>query len=81
MYCYILIPLNIIQFNLDTSAQQSVTTQLVGPRISKSSLGGRAFSCQVLLLWKQLQVQVHMAETISKFKIRIKTSIFDRVYS
>ncbi len=46
---------------------------LVIPRISKMSLGGRAFSYQAPLLWNQLPVQVQEADTLSMFKSRLKT--------
>ncbi len=54
---------------------------LVVPRISKMSLGGRAFSCQAPLLWNQLPVQVREADTLSTFKSGLKTFLFGKAYS
>ncbi|XP_054860077.1 uncharacterized protein LOC129347328 [Amphiprion ocellaris] len=54
---------------------------LVVPRISKSRMGSRAFSYQVPLLWNQLPVWVREADTLSTFKTRLKTFLFDKAYS
>ncbi|XP_071350987.1 uncharacterized protein [Trachinotus anak] len=55
--------------------------QLVVPRVSKSRMGGRAFSYQAPLLWNQLPVWVREADTLSTFKIRLKTVLFSKAYS
>ena len=52
---------------------------LVVPRISKK--GGRSFSYQAPLLWNQLAVLVREADTLSTFKARLKTFLFDKAYS
>ncbi|KAI3373418.1 hypothetical protein L3Q82_022031, partial [Scortum barcoo] len=54
---------------------------LVVPRVSRSSLGGRAFSYQAPVLWNQLPVWVREADTVSVFKNRLKTFFFDKAYS
>ena len=54
---------------------------LVGPRISKSNLGGRFFSYQAHVLWNQLPAQIHGADTHSLFEIRLKSFLFDKAYS
>ena len=54
---------------------------LVIPRVSKSSMGGRAFSYQAPLLWNNLPVEVRGADTLSIFKSRLKTFLFDKAYS
>ncbi|KAI3352067.1 hypothetical protein L3Q82_020882 [Scortum barcoo] len=54
---------------------------LVVPRVSRSSLGGRAFSYQAPVLWNQLPVWVREADTVSVFKNRLKTFLFDKAYS
>ncbi|XP_038581024.1 uncharacterized protein LOC119907367, partial [Micropterus salmoides] len=54
---------------------------LVVPRVSKSRLGARAFSYQAPLLWNQVPVWVQEADTISTFKSRLKTFLFDKAYS
>uniref|UniRef100_A0A3Q3K2M1 Reverse transcriptase domain-containing protein n=1 Tax=Monopterus albus TaxID=43700 RepID=A0A3Q3K2M1_MONAL len=54
---------------------------LVVPRVHRSRMGGRAFSYQAPLLWNQLPVSVREADTLSTFKIRLKTFLFDKAYS
>uniref|UniRef100_A0A8C6L998 Reverse transcriptase domain-containing protein n=1 Tax=Nothobranchius furzeri TaxID=105023 RepID=A0A8C6L998_NOTFU len=54
---------------------------LVVPRISKIRMGGRSFSYQAPLLWNQLPALVREADTLSTFKNRLKTFLFDRAYS
>ena len=54
---------------------------LVVPSISKSRMGGRAFSCQAPLLWNHLPDSVRGADTLSMFKSRLKTFLFDKAYS
>ena len=54
---------------------------LVVPRVSKSRMGGRAFSYQAPLLWNKLPVNVREADTLSTFKIRLKTFLSDKAYS
>ncbi|XP_075329020.1 uncharacterized protein LOC142388045 [Odontesthes bonariensis] len=51
------------------------------PRVSKSRMGGRAFSYQAPLLWNKLPVNVREADTLSTFKTRLKTFLFDKAYS
>jgi len=53
----------------------------VVPRVCKSRMGGRAFSYQAPLLWNQLPVWVWEADTLSTFKIRLKTVLFSKAYS
>nr|XP_033938439.1 uncharacterized protein LOC117446386 [Pseudochaenichthys georgianus] len=54
---------------------------LVVPRISKSTMGARAFSYQAPHLWNQLPVCVRAADTLSVFKSALKTFLFDKAYS
>ena len=54
---------------------------LVVPRVSKSRMRGRAFSYQAPLLWNHLPVWVREADTLSMFKSRLKTFLFDKAYS
>ena len=54
---------------------------LVVPRVSKSSLGGRAFSYRAPLLWNQLPIEIRGADTLTIFKSRLKTFLFDKAYS
>ncbi len=54
---------------------------LVVPRISKSRMGGRALCYQAPLLWNHLPMSVRGADTLSLFKSRLKTFLFDKAYS
>ena len=54
---------------------------LVVPRVSKSTMGARAFSYQAPLLWNQLPVCVRVADSLSVFKSALKTFLFDKAYS
>uniref|UniRef100_A0A8P4K2R3 Reverse transcriptase domain-containing protein n=1 Tax=Dicentrarchus labrax TaxID=13489 RepID=A0A8P4K2R3_DICLA len=54
---------------------------LVVPIVSKSRTGARAFSYQAPLLWNQLPVVVWEADTLTTFKSRLKTFLFDKAYS
>uniref|UniRef100_A0A8P4KLV1 Reverse transcriptase domain-containing protein n=1 Tax=Dicentrarchus labrax TaxID=13489 RepID=A0A8P4KLV1_DICLA len=54
---------------------------LVVPIVSKSRTGARAFSYQAPLLWNQLPVVVREADTLTTFKSRLKTFLFDKAYS
>ena len=54
---------------------------LVVPRVTKSRIGARAFSYQAPLLWNHLPLSVRGADTLSSFKSRLKTFLFDRAYS
>jgi hypothetical protein len=53
---------------------------LVVPRVSKSTVGGRAFSYQAPALWNQLSIEVREADTVSTFKARLKTYLFELAY-
>ena len=54
---------------------------LVVPKISKSRSGARAFSYQAPLLWNHLPALVREADTLSTFKSRLKTFLFEKAYS
>jgi len=53
----------------------------VVPRVLKSKMGARVFSYQAPLLWNQLPPSVREADTVTSFKSRLKTFLFDRAYS
>jgi hypothetical protein len=53
---------------------------LVIPRVSKITVGGRAFSYQAPVLWNKLPTQVKEADTVSTFKARLKTYLFELAY-
>src|SRR4029434_1284164 len=46
---------------------------LVIPRISKTTVGGRAFSYRAPLLWNNLPASIRNADTLPIFKSRLKT--------
>ena len=54
---------------------------LVVPIVSKIRTGGRAFNYQAPLLWNHLPVSVREADTLSTFKSRLKTFLFDKADS
>ncbi len=47
------------------------------PRISKSTIGGRAFSYRAPLLWNSLPLCIRESDTLNTFKARLKTHISD----
>ena len=53
---------------------------LVVPRCFKSTVGARAFSHQAPSLWNNLPAVIREAETISAFKSKLKTFLFDLAY-
>ena len=54
---------------------------LAVPRVLKSSMGGRAFCYRAPLLWNKLPIQIRGADTLSIFKNRLKTFLFNRAYN
>ena len=59
----------------------SLHSQDTGSRVCKSRTGGRTFSSQAPLLWNQLPLWVLESDTISTLKVKLKTFLFDKVYS
>ncbi len=55
--------------------------QLIIPRISKSTAGGRSFFYLASKLWNNLSNTVREADTICKFKSRLKTHLFSLAYT
>lgn len=53
---------------------------LVAPRVCKSTVGARAFSYQAPVLWNQLPTNIKEADTVSTFKIRLKTFLYEKAY-
>jgi len=53
----------------------SKSGQLIIPRISKSTAGGRSFSYLAPKLWNSLPSIVQEADTLCQFKSRLKTSL------
>ncbi|XP_034541124.1 uncharacterized protein LOC117814108, partial [Notolabrus celidotus] len=71
----------IVPYNPSRTLRSQHAGLLVVPKISKSSVGGRTFSYQAPLLWNHLPVRVREADTLSTFKSRLKTFLFDKAYS
>ena len=55
--------------------------QLIIPRISKSTAGGRSFSYLAPKLWNNLPSIVREADTLCQFKSRLKTHLFNLAYT
>lgn len=43
-------------------------------------MGGQAFGYSVALVWNQLPVQVNAADSLSTFKTKLKTFLFEKAY-
>ncbi len=54
---------------------------LIVPRISKSTAGGRSFFYLAPKLWNNLPNTVREADTICQFKSRLKTHLFNLAYT
>uniref|UniRef100_A0A9J7XWR8 Reverse transcriptase n=1 Tax=Cyprinus carpio carpio TaxID=630221 RepID=A0A9J7XWR8_CYPCA len=54
---------------------------LITPRISKSTVGGRSFSYLAPKLWNNLPNIVQEADTLLQFKSRLKTHLFNLAYT
>ena len=54
---------------------------LVTRQVQKSRTGGRSFSYMAPLLWNHLPASVRGAGTVSLFKSRLKTFLFDKAYN
>ena len=68
----------IVQYFPNRALRSQTAGLFVVPRVSKSRMVGRAFGYQALLLWNQLPVHVREADTLSNFKIRLRTFLFDK---
>ncbi|XP_075334697.1 uncharacterized protein LOC142396039 [Odontesthes bonariensis] len=71
----------IVRYFPNRSLRSETAGLLEVPRVSKSRMGGRAFSYQAPLLWNKLPVNVRDADTLSTFKTRLKTFLFYKAYS
>ena len=58
-----------------TAHQDPFVPRVVIPRISKSTIGGRAFCYRVPLLWKNLPASVREADTLFTIKSRLRYPI------
>lgn len=71
----------IVPYQPNRTLRSQNASLLVIPRISKSTVGNRAFSYQAPVLWNQLPVHVKEADTVSTFKTRLKTFLFELAYT
>ncbi|XP_034015853.1 uncharacterized protein LOC117501131, partial [Thalassophryne amazonica] len=71
----------IVPYHPNRALRSQTAGLLVVPRLCKSRMGGRAFSFQAPLLWNQLPIQIRETDTLSTFKIRLKTFLFAKAYS
>ena len=71
----------IVRYFPNRALRSQTAGLLVVPRVSKSRMGGRAFSYQAPLLWNKLPVNVREADILSTFKTRLKTFFLDNAYS
>ena len=70
----------IVSYQPKRALRSQTAGLLVTPRVSKTTVGRRAFSYQAPVLWNQLPAHVREADTVSSFKTRLKTFLFDAAY-
>ncbi len=58
------------------SLRSSSADLLSVPKFKMSSFGGRAFSCVAPKLWNSLPLNIRQLDSISHFKVKIKTHLF-----
>ena len=63
-----------------TPVRSQYAKTLTVPKISKVTIGGRAFRSQAPQLWNLLPASVRGADTLCTFKTRLKTFLYDRAY-
>ncbi len=61
--------------------QSQNSGHLITPRISKSTAGSRSFFYLAPKLWNNLPNTVRKADTLCQFKSRLKTNLFNLVYT
>ncbi len=67
-------------YNPSRSLRSLNSRLLVIPRISKSTKGGRAFSHLAPKLWNSLPDTVRGSDSLSQFKTRLKTHLFNQAF-
>lgn len=70
----------IVSHNLSRVHYSQSAGLLLVPGVSKRRIKGRDFSYQASLLCSQLPRWIQEADTMCTCKIRVKTSLFDKVY-
>jgi hypothetical protein len=68
-------------YNPSRSLRSQNSRLLVIPRISKSTKGGRAFSHLAPKLWNSLPDIVRDSDSLSQFKTRLKTHLFNQAFT
>ena len=71
----------LVPYNPPRPLRSQNTGLLVIPRISKTTVGGRAFCYRAPLLWNNLPPSIRLADTLPIFKSRLKTYLFSASYS
>ncbi|XP_068184064.1 uncharacterized protein [Antennarius striatus] len=71
----------LVPYNPSRALRSQHTGLMVVPRIYKSRTGARAFCYQAPLLWNHLPPSVRGADTLSLFKTRLKTFLFQKFYN
>lgn len=71
----------VVPYNPSRALRSLNAGLLVVPSVSRSSMGGRAFSYQAPLLWNHLPSTVRGADTLTTFKVRLKTFLYDKAFS
>jgi hypothetical protein len=69
----------------DTEGRQRLrsasTAELIVPRVSRPTIGGRAFPVAAANVWNNLPSRVTSSASLSVFKSRLKTELFSRCYN
>uniref|UniRef100_A0A3P8VZQ2 Reverse transcriptase domain-containing protein n=1 Tax=Cynoglossus semilaevis TaxID=244447 RepID=A0A3P8VZQ2_CYNSE len=71
----------ITPYKPNRSLRSQNSNLLVIPKINKNRTGGRTFSYQAPLLWNQLPLSVRESDSVSSFKVRLKTHLYSIAYS
>ena len=56
------------------------TTQLIVPRVRRSTVGGRTFPVAAATVWNSLPSRVTSSSSLATFKKTLKTELFTRCY-
>ena len=73
---------NLVKVNDNTrDLRNNKSVKLKLPKISRITLGGRAFEYAAPLLWNKLPDYVKHASTLESFKSRLKTHLFNLYYN
>ncbi|CDR10100.1 unnamed protein product, partial [Oncorhynchus mykiss] len=76
----LLLPISLIWSCRTYLHVQDAGLQIIVPRISKQTAGGKAFSYRAPFLWNGLPTHVRDANSVSTFKSLLKTPLFSGSY-